>query len=129
MAGKQVVDFGWGFEQGFGYSQAVRVGNLVVLAGQMPVDKDLNVIGEGDIRSQTRRVFENMKAVLAAAGLGLEDVVELMSFHTNMADLEAVAEVKAEYIPRDFPTWTAVGVTALAIPGQMIEIKATAAAA
>jgi enamine deaminase RidA (YjgF/YER057c/UK114 family) len=64
--------------------------------------------------------------VLAAAGLTLDDVVEIVSYHTDMADLHAVAEVKAEYLTRDFPAWTAVGVTALAFPGQLLEIKATA---
>jgi reactive intermediate/imine deaminase len=125
---KEIVDFGWGYEQGFGFSQAVRAGNLVILAGQMPVTAKLEVLGEGDIREQTRQVFENMRRVLDAAGLSFEDVVELVSYHTNMADLTAVAEVKAGYFPRDFPAWTAVGVTSLAFPGQMIEIKAIAAA-
>jgi reactive intermediate/imine deaminase len=125
---KEIVDFRWGYERGFGYSQAVRAGQLVILAGQMPVEADLKVVGEGDIRQQTRKVFENMKQVLGAAQLTFDDVVELVSYHTNMADLEAVAEVKAGYFPQDFPAWTAVGVTSLAFPGQMIEIKAMAVA-
>jgi reactive intermediate/imine deaminase len=128
VARKQIVDFGWGYEAGFGYSQAVRVGDLVVLAGQMPCDAQAKLVGEGDIKAQTRQVFENMKAVLAAAGLGLEDVVEIVSYHTDMADLHGMMEVKAEYLPRDFPAWTAIGVTSLALPGQLLEIKATAVA-
>jgi reactive intermediate/imine deaminase len=128
MAGKQIVNFGWGYEAGFGYSQAVRVGDLVILAGQMPCDAQANVVGAGDIKAQTRKVFENMQAVLAAAGLTLADVVEIVSYHTDMADLHSMAEVKAEYLPRDFPAWTAIGVTSLALPGQLIEIKATAVA-
>lgn len=94
----------------------------------MPVDGQVQIVGEGDIRAQTRQTFENVKAVLAAAGAGLGDLVELVSYHTDMADLGAVMEVKAEYIPADFPAWTAVGVTALALPGQLIEIKAVAVA-
>jgi len=125
---KQVVDFGWGYEAGFGYSQAVRAGDLVILAGQMPCDAQANVVGAGDLKAQTRQVFENMKAVLAAAGLGLEDVVEIVSYHTDMAGLHDVVEVKAEYLPSEFPAWTALGVTSLALPGQLIEIKATAVA-
>ncbi len=128
MAGKQVIDPGWGYEKQFGYSQAVRAGNLVFLAGQMPVDAQCNVVAEGDIVGQARQVFENLKAVLAAAGLGFEDLVEIVSYHTDMADLHAVVEVKAEYITADFPAWTALGVTALAFPGQRLEIKAVALA-
>jgi reactive intermediate/imine deaminase len=129
MSAKQIVDPGWGYEKGFGYSQAVKAGNLVITAGQMPVDAACNLVAEGDIVGQTRRVFENIKTVLAAAGLGFEDLVEIVSYHTDIAaDLHAVVEVKAEYIKDNFPAWTALGVTALAFPGQRIEIKATALA-
>jgi reactive intermediate/imine deaminase len=128
VAQKQIVDFGWGYEQAFGYSQAVRVGDLVILAGQMPCDAEANVVSVGDIKGQTRQVFENMKAVLAAAGLTLDDVVEIVSYHTDLADLHGMNEVKMEYLPANFPAWTALGVTSLALPGQMIEIKAIAAA-
>lgn len=128
MSGKQIVDPGWGWNQGFGYSQAVRAGGLLFLAGQMPVDGQAQVVGAGDIRAQTRQTFENITAVLAAAGADLGDIVELVSYHTDMGDLGAVVEVKAEYIAADFPAWTAVGVTALAFPGQLIEIKVVAVA-
>lgn len=128
MAIKEIIDPGWGWNAGFGYSQAVRAGGLIFTAGQMPVDSQVQVVGPGDIRVQTRQTFENLKAVLAAAGATLGDVVELVSYHTDMADLGAVMEVKAGYIPVDFPAWTAVGVTALALPGQLIEIKAMAVA-
>ena len=128
MAGKQIIDPGWGYEKQFGYSQGVRAGNLVFLAGQMPVDAQCNVVAEGDIVGQARQVFENLKTVLGAAGLGFEDLVEIVSYHTDMADLHAVVEVKAEYIKQDFPAWTALGVTALAFPGQRLEIKAVALA-
>ena len=128
VASKHAVNFGWGYEPGFGYSQAIHVGDLVVLAGQMPCDAQANVVGAGDIKAQTRQVFENMKAVLAAADLTLDDLVEIVSYHTDMADLHGMMEVKAEYLTKDFPAWTAIGVTSLALPGQLIEIKATAAA-
>ena len=128
MAEKEIIDPGWGWNQGFGYSQAVRAGGLIFTAGQMPVDSQVEVVGPGDIRVQTRQTFENLKAVLAAAGATLGDIVEMVSYHTDMADLGAVMEVKAGYIPADFPAWTAVGVTALALPGQLIEIKAVAVA-
>jgi reactive intermediate/imine deaminase len=128
MARKQLIDPGWTYDKEYQYGQAVRAGDLVILAGQCPVDAHGTVVAAGDIRGQTRQVFENMTAVLAAAGLTLDDVVEIVSYHVDMADLHAMAEVKAEYLTRDFPAWTAVGVTALAFPGQLLEIKATALA-
>jgi reactive intermediate/imine deaminase len=128
MTGKQIIDPGWAYDKAFQYSQAVRAGGLLILAGQCPVDAQGNTVAAGDVRGQTRQVFENLKTVLAAAGLTLDDVVEIVSYHVDMADLHAVAEVKAEYLTHDFPAWTAVGVTALAFPGQRLEIKATALA-
>ena len=128
MAGKQIVDPGWAYDKEYQYSQAVRAGDLLILAGQCPVDAQGNLVAAGDIRGQTRQVFENMKAVLAAAGRTLDDVVEIVSYHVNMDDLHAMAEVKAAYLTRDFPAWTAIGVTTLAFPGQLLEIKAIALA-
>jgi len=123
MAGGKIVDPGWGWDKALGYSQGVRVGNLVYYSGQMPVDSNGKLVHEGDIKGQTHQVFKNIKAALAAAGLTLNDIVEMVSFHTNMADLGAMAEVKNEYIFKgDFPAWTVVGVTSLALPGQMLEI-------
>lgn len=123
---KQIVDPGWEWVRPFQYSQAVRAGSLVFLAGQVALDADGNLVGAGDIRAQTRQIFENIRAVLAAAGLGLDDLVEIVSFHVDIRDLAKVGEVKAEFLKKDFPAWTAVGVTALAFPGYLLEIKATA---
>ena len=64
--------------------------------------------------------------MLEAAGLTFDDLVEIVSYHTDMEDLHATVEIKAGYIKKEFPAWTAVGVTALAFPGQRIEIKPTA---
>lgn len=126
---REIIDPGWGWDRAFGYSQSVRAGGLLFLAGQMPVDpRTGTVVHEGDAAGQARQTFENIKAVLAATGAGLDDIVELVSYHTNMADLGALLEIKAEYLPEDFPAWTAVGVAALALPGQLVEIKVVAVA-
>lgn len=121
-----IIDPGWKWDRPYGYSQGVRAGNLVFVSGQIPVDGEGKVVNPDDIRMQTKQVFENIKTVLKAADLGLDDIVEIVSYHTNMEDLGAMNEVKAEYLPRDFPAWTALGVTALAMPGQMLEIKVVA---
>ena len=106
------------------YSQAVRVGDIVWLAGQIGIDQ--NGQTGGTIEGQTRQAFINMQAVLAEAGGSLADVVELTTYHLAMDDLHTVATVKAEFFPQDFPAWTVVGVTALALPELLIEVKATA---
>jgi 2-iminobutanoate/2-iminopropanoate deaminase len=128
MAVKEVFDAGWEWDKPWGYSQAVRVGETVFVSGQTPLDSRGNLLHEGDIRGQTRQVFENLKTVLAAAELSLDQVVEIVSYHTNMSDIAAMNEVKAEYLTKNLPAWTAVGVTSLAFPGQLLEIKAIAVA-
>lgn len=128
MDRKQIIDNGWEYPRAWGFSQAIRAGNLIFLAGQIPTDSDGNLLFEGDIRGQTRQTFENMKAVLTAAGSSLDDIVEMVSYHTDIADLDTMNEVKAEYLTGNLPAWTAVSTPGLALPGQMIEIKVVALA-
>lgn len=93
------------------------------VSGQVGVGPD--GIPEG-IEAQTRLAFDNMEAVLAEAGASMEDVVELTSFHVSMDDFQAFRAVKSEYFPRPFPAWTAVGVSSLAGPSLLIEVRAVA---
>lgn len=110
--------------ENFQFSQANRVGDMVWASGQVGIDENRQV-GEG-IEAQTRIALGKLKVVLEQAGAGLEDVVELVSYHIDMKDLPGFMKVKAEFFPSDFPAWTAVGVTALAGPDFLIEVKATA---
>lgn len=106
------------------FSQGVRVGKIVWLAGQLGIGPD----GKpgATIEEQTRFAFQNVARVLDAAGGSLADIVELITYHIAMSDLPAVAAVKAEFIKENFPPWTAVGVTQLALPGMLVEVKVTA---
>jgi 2-iminobutanoate/2-iminopropanoate deaminase len=80
------------------YSQAVRVGEMVFTSGQVGFDPATGVLVEGGIVEQTARVLENLKAVLAAAGLGLEDVVKTTVFLKDMGDFAAMNAVYAKYL-------------------------------
>ena len=106
------------------FSQAVRVGDTVWVSGQVGMDEKGSV-GEG-IDAQARLAFKNLEHVLAEAGASLADVVDLMTFHTSMADIRGFSKVKAEFIPENYPAWTAVGVTELVMPQLLVEIKAIA---
>ncbi|WCB94870.1 RutC family protein YjgH [Baekduia alba] len=110
----------------FGYAPAVKAGPFLLMAGQLGRDDDLNVIE--DKQAQVVQAFENVKTVLAAAGLTFDDVVEIVTYHTDLSDLPLVMEVKGRYVTdRDrLPAWTALGVTALAMPGLFVEVKCTA---
>jgi enamine deaminase RidA (YjgF/YER057c/UK114 family) len=110
----------------FRYSPGVRVGNLLFIAGQVGRDEDLNVV-EGK-EAQFTQAFENVKKVLAAAGATMDDVVDMVSYHTDMRDLPLFIQVRDRYVTNAerYPAWTALGVAALAMPGLIAEIKCTA---
>ena len=133
---RESIDPGWGWDRNVSFAQAVHVGDLLFLAGQMPVNPEgerLQLVGAGDIRVQVRQAFANVKSVLEAAGATMEDLVEITSYHTNL--VETLGEVDAamrEIIRGEIgikrAAWTAVGVASLALPGQMVKIKGVAQA-
>ncbi|MBI5612715.1 MAG: RidA family protein [Gammaproteobacteria bacterium] len=105
------------------YSQAVRTGDTVYLSGQIPLVPGSGELVTGDMRAQIRRVFENLRAVAAAAGGGLDDVVKLNVFLTDLAHFPLVNEVMAGYFSQPYPARAAVGVAALP-KGAAVEMDA-----
>jgi reactive intermediate/imine deaminase len=113
------------------YSQAVVANGLVFVSGQVAYDAQRRVVGKGDMRAQTRQVFENLKAVLAEAGSDLAHVVRLNAYLTDLSQLEAHREARKEYLG-DFanaPASTLVGVTRLVDPDLLLELEAVAVVA
>ncbi|MFY9972871.1 MAG: RidA family protein [Chromatiaceae bacterium] len=105
------------------YSQAVRVGDTVYLSGQIPLVPASMELVEGDMASQIRQVFENLRAVAEAAGGGLQDLVKLNVFLTDLAHFSLVNQVMAEYFQEPYPARAAVGVAALP-KGAAVEMDA-----
>lgn len=110
------------------YSHAVSAGGLVFTSGQIPLDPASGQMVVGDIRVQTRRVLENLRAVLRSAGCDLSDVVRVGVFLANIGDAKAMNEVYAEFFPAasDPPARTTVAVAGLP-GGALVEIDAVAA--
>ena len=81
------------------YSQGVDGGGIVITSGQLPIDVSTGAFAEGGIAGQTRQSLENVRAVLAQAGLGLENVIKTTVFLKNMNDFTAMNEVYAEFFP------------------------------
>jgi len=109
------------------YSQAVRSGSLLFCAGQIPLDPMTGQIVTGDITEQSRRVLENIGAILKAAQLGFQHVVKTTIFLVRMDDFQSVNEVYATYFRENPPARSTVAVAALP-KGAKIEIEVIAMA-
>ena len=108
------------------YSQAIKAGGLLFVAGQIPLDPASGTLVEGDIAAQTRRVLDNIGAVLGAAGLSFADVVKTTVFLADLNDMAAMNQIYATYFPEPAPARATVQVARL--PRDVrIEIEAIAA--
>jgi len=105
------------------YSQAVQVGNLVFLSGQIPLDPTTMSLVEGDISAQARQVFKNLAAVATAAGGSLNDCVKVHIFLTDLSHFAKVNEIMQEFFQAPYPARAAIGVAALP-RGSAVEIDA-----
>ena len=104
------------------YSQAISACNLVITSGQIPLDPATGALVEGGIVEQTTQVLENMKEVLAAAGMTFQNVMKTTVFLTDIADFGAMNEVYAKYFSAPYPSRSAVQVAALP-KGACVEIE------
>ena len=107
------------------YSQAIKVGNLVFVAGQGPVDPKTGKIVSGDIQEQTKQTFKNIEAILNAAGLTLEHVVKVSVFLKNIGDFSRMNEIYATLFKREQPARTTVQAS-LPLEGMLIEADVVA---
>jgi reactive intermediate/imine deaminase len=95
------------------YSQAIRVGDTVYLAGQIPLDPVTMQMVEGDFEKEARQVFENIKAVIAASGGDFAQVVKVTIFLTDFANFTAVNVLMGQYFKEPYPARSTVAVAAL----------------
>jgi 2-iminobutanoate/2-iminopropanoate deaminase len=110
------------------YSNVVTIppGKLVFCAGQVALDANGSVVGEGDIVAQTRQVMENIRLGLEAAGAGFADVVRIVNYITDVGLFSDMAAVRREYLREPYPVSTLVEVKGLMFPELLIEIEAIA---
>lgn len=119
----------WTWQDKFGFSQAWKVdaaSSIVFISGQVPVSPEGNLVAKGDFVAQTRQVFENLHTVLEQAGATFDAVVRVTVYLTDISRLPDYARVKSEFVAGEQPASTAIEVSALALPGMMIEVDAIA---
>lgn len=109
------------------YSQAIRCGDLLFCSGQIGLDPATGELVAGGVEAECRRAMENLKAILAAAGLGFADAVKSTIYLTALGDFTAVNQIYGSYLTQPFPARATVGVAALR-RGARVEIEVVARA-
>jgi 2-iminobutanoate/2-iminopropanoate deaminase len=107
------------------YSQAIQVGNLIYISGQIPIDPATGNFVEGGIKEQTRQSLTNIQAILEEAGLTMCNVVKTTVFMADMADFSDMNSVYAEFFSEPYPARSAVAVKTLP-KGALVEIEVVA---
>jgi len=108
-------------------ADAIRYGDLVFVSGCVSADGEGNIVGEGDLATQTRQTLDNLRMVLQAAGADLKDVLKTTVFMLDISQRGVTHDIRKEYFGDSPPTSTMVEVTALGRPEYLIEIDAIAA--
>jgi 2-iminobutanoate/2-iminopropanoate deaminase len=115
------------WEEGFGVSQGYSVNGTIYIAGQFAHDMKGAFVGEGDFEAQARQTLENLDRVLAGFGATRNHLVEVIAYLTNPKEhFESFVPLYKEYVGKHRPAGTLIGVSALAFPHQLIEIRAVA---
>ena len=120
------ISSGTKWEDIVGYSRAVRIGNMIEVAGTTAVDEKGQVVGLGDPGEQTKFILSKIEKALTSAGATLNDVVRTRMFVTNIADWETIGRIHGLYFKDIKPVATMVEVKSLISPELLVEIEVTA---
>ena len=109
----------------FHFAPAVKDGDRLFCSGVIGIGPDGKA--PSDPETQFTQAFESLKSVLTAAGASFGDIVDITTFHVGLqANIRTFTKVKDRYVSAPYPAWTAIGITELAFPGGLVEIKAVA---
>ncbi|MCE7859018.1 MAG: RidA family protein [Chloroflexi bacterium CFX2] len=120
------ISSGAKWEDIIGYSRAVKIGNIIEVAGTTAIDENGNVVGANDPYEQTKFIFEKIEKALASAGASLRDVVRTRMFTTDISQWEEIGRAHGEFFREVKPAASMIEVKGLIDPELLIEIEVTA---
>jgi len=123
---KQLISSGTKWEKLYGYSRAVKVGNVIAVSGTTAVDEAGNVVGEKNLYAQTVFIYQKIERALQEAGASLNNIIRLRTFVTDMSRYEEVLKAQGEFFADIRPAATIVEITALIDNKLLVEIEADA---
>ena len=126
MTQRQNISSGAKWEDIVGYSRAVRIGNVIEVAGTTAVDENNNVVGLNDPGAQTRFILQKIEKALHSAGANMRDVVRTRLFVTDISRWEEVGRAHGEFFREIKPASTMLQISALISPELLVEIEVTA---
>ncbi len=127
MLKQTIIDPNWAWDENFPLAQGLRVGDFLFMSGQVALDADGRVVGPGNLQTQARQVFENMKTILTKAGATFNNVVKLTTYFTSdVRNYEEYFTVRRQYFGDHRPASTGVQVVALAFQDLLLEVEAIA---
>jgi 2-iminobutanoate/2-iminopropanoate deaminase len=112
--------------EAFGIAQGYKVENTIYMSGQIGMTLEGDVVGVGDIEVQTKQAMENIKAILATEGVGMNQIVKITTYLTDMKNAGKYSAVKSSFFSAPYPAETLVQVSALAMPDLLVEIDVIA---
>ena len=112
--------------QGAPYNQAIRVGDLVFVAGQLGISLETGALAGTGVAEQTEQIMANLGAILGAAGSGLDKLVKTTVFLDDIGDFAAMNAVYGERVPEPFPARSAIEISQIPLPGALVEIEVVA---
>ena len=122
----KIIDPGWGWDDKLPIAQGKQIGNTIYVSGQIAFNAQGKLVGKGNMKAQTRQVFRNIKAVLAAGGAKMEHIVKINTYITDGSKFMEMLEARGDIFGKNLPASTAVVVAGLAFPELLIEVEAIA---
>ncbi|MBW2000595.1 MAG: RidA family protein [Deltaproteobacteria bacterium] len=109
-----------------GYSHIIKLGDIVHVSGQLPLDQEGNIVGKGDMAIQTEKTYENLKKCLESVGATMRDIVMLRIFVTDLEEFDKTRDIRKKYFGKYRPATTGLQISRLYFPDAMIEVEAMA---